>query len=77
MKGGVKMLDSEKLKERVGASGLKKTFIAEQLGITYAGYNLKEKGDNEFTASEIQKLQKLLNLNDRDTKRIFFAGIVD
>lgn len=71
------MLNSEKLKERIGASGLKKAFIAEQLGITYAGYNLKEKGDNEFTASEIQKLQKLLNLNDKDTRRIFFADNVD
>ena len=65
------MIDTERLKSKISESGLKKGYIAEQLGITYAGFNLKETGKSEFTASEIQKMRKLLSLSDRDVKSIF------
>ena len=71
------MLNSELLKNRINDSGLKKKFIAEQLGITYQGYYLKENGINEFTASEIQGVKKLLALTDKDVKAIFFSEKVD
>lgn len=67
------MVKTEELRSKISESGLKKGYIAEQLGITYAGYALKEKGQNEFTASEIQALRKILSLSDRDVKRIFLS----
>lgn len=66
-------MDKALLKAKVSASGLKKGFIAEQLGISRAGYGLKENGRNEFTASEIQTMRKLLNLSDREVRVIFLS----
>lgn len=66
-------MDKDLLKGKVSESGLKKCFIAEQLGISRAAYGLKENGRNEFTASEIQTMRKLLNLSDRDVRVIFLS----
>lgn len=67
------MLNSDLLRDKITESGLKKSFIAEKLGITTSGFYLKENGKNEFTASEIKALRELLSLSDKDTKTIFFA----
>lgn len=66
-------MDKALLKAKVSESGLKKGFIAEQLGISRTGYGLKENGRNEFTASEIQTMRKLLNLSDREVRVIFLS----
>lgn len=66
-------MDNELLKAKITESGLKKGFIAEQLGITRTGYRLKENGRNEFTASEIQTMRRLLNLSDREVRVIFLS----
>lgn len=67
------MTDTEKLGEVIRNSGLKKTFIAEKLGITYQGYAKKESGKSEFLASEISVLKDLLNLSNKEVSEIFLS----
>lgn len=65
------------LKDKVERSGLKKTFIASQLGLSLQGYLPKESGRREFTASEVGMLKQLLSLSDTEVRLIFFASEVD
>ena len=71
------MTNTELLEAKIKASGLKKNYIAEQLGITYQGFYMKLIGKNEFIGSEIQKLTNLLNISDKEIKPIFFNQQVD
>lgn len=68
------MTDTKRLKSIVEQSGLKKTFIAEKLGITYQGYFKKENGKSEFLASEIAVMKDLLNLSTKDVNDIFLLS---
>ena len=68
------MIDKEKLNLRIEESGLKRHFIAEQMGISYMGFYKKVKGTNEFKASEIAKLKSLLNLSSMDVDEIFLQS---
>lgn len=65
------MTDMTLLKDVIRKSGLKKTYLAEALGLSYQGFLNKLNGANEFTASEIGILKKVLNLSDKDVVRIF------
>lgn len=67
------MTDSLRLKKTIKASGLKKKFIADQLGVSYSGYLSKENGITEFYASEISIIKGLLNLSDEEVTMIFFS----
>lgn len=71
------MTDRELLKSLISKSGLKRSYIAEQLGITYQGFKLKLDGKNEFVESEMRTLSDLLRLTKTDRERIFFAKNVD
>ena len=44
------MTNVEKLRELIEASGLKRGYIAERLGLTFAGFRKKANGENEFVA---------------------------
>lgn len=67
------MTDTERLKEIVKESGLKKSFIASKLGITYQGYLKKEDGKSEFLAKEISIMKDLLRLTPKETAEIFLS----
>lgn len=67
------MTDTARYKALVADSGLKKKYIAERLGLTYAGYLKKENGDNEFVASELGILKGIFGLSDRDVGAIFLG----
>ncbi|MCI6239495.1 MAG: helix-turn-helix domain-containing protein [Lachnospiraceae bacterium] len=71
------MTNSKLLREYINRSGLKRTFVAKKLGLSYQGYLNKESGKSEFTQSEIQDLCDLLLITARDKERIFFAKEVD
>ena len=71
------MTDSELLKEKIKKSGYKMKYVAAMLGISYYGFFKKLTNDNEFKASEIQKLCELLGIEGEDKERIFFANNVD
>lgn len=67
------MTDSNKLKGIIESSGLKKTFIAKELGLSYQGYLKKENGRSEFMANEISILKDLLRLSNKDVSDIFLS----
>jgi hypothetical protein len=72
------MTDVKLLNEKIDASGLKRNFIAKQLGITPQGFHLKTSGKNEFTSSQIQKMCDLLRITtQKEIKAIFFSQAVD
>lgn len=66
-------MTSEKLADVVDKSGLKKTFIADKLGITYQGYLNKEKGKYDFTSKEIAIMRDLLHLTNKEVMEIFLS----
>lgn len=67
------MTNTALLDEYINKSGYKKSYIANALGITRAGFFLKCTNKNEFKASEIEALCKLLNIGITDRIKIFFA----
>ena len=67
------MTDHVKLQEIVKNSGLKKSFIAEKMGITYQGYIKKESGKSQFLANEIAVLKDLLRLTNKEVTDIFLS----
>lgn len=71
------MTDKKRLKTVIEKSGLKISFIAEQLGISRAGLFKKLNNDNEFKVSEVYKMQKILGMSDKDRDSIFFANCVE
>lgn len=58
------MTNTKKLNEVIKKSGLKKKYIAEQLGRTPNALALKIDGTNEFTCGEVSKLCRILNITD-------------
>lgn len=56
------MTDSEALNKVIENSGLKLTFIARALKLSREGFYKKLNNQTEFKASEIVKMQEILNL---------------
>lgn len=67
------MTDTALLEMYIDKSGYKKSFISKALNISAYALALKINGKNEFKASEINTLCKLLNIGVKDRMRIFFA----
>ena len=55
-------------------SGLKLTFIARALKLSREGFYKKLNNQTEFKASEIVKMQEILNLSNEQRDKIFFAN---
>ena len=70
------MTDRKLLEAKIKQKGLKKYFLAEQLGVSRATFSALLNNDTEFKASQIHKLCELLDINDEETMRsIFFAQV--
>lgn len=67
------MTNTALLERYVAKSGYKKSYIAEQLGLTTYGFMLKVNNKSEFKASEMTILCELLKINTKDKEAIFFA----
>ncbi|WP_276813107.1 hypothetical protein [Faecalibaculum rodentium] len=67
------MTDTFELEKRLRMKGITKHAAAEFLGLTPYGFGLKVKNRNEFKASEIAKLQSLLEISQEDVQNIFFC----
>ncbi len=68
------MTDTIKLEDKIAASGLKKNYIAEQMGITRFTLHNKVTGKTEFNATEIKSLCNVLGIEDlREREDIFFS----
>lgn len=68
------MTDTERLRKIISKSGLKYSYIAEKIGLTYQGFKNKIENKNLFNVEEVDKLCKLLDITDIYQKEeIFFA----
>ena len=68
------MTDSEALNKVIENSGLKLTFIARALKLSREGFYKKLNNQTEYKASEIVKMQEILNLSNEQRDKIFFAN---
>ena len=68
------MTNTERLRKIISNSGLKYSYIAEKIGLTYQGFKNKIENKNLFNVEEVDKLCKLLNITDVYQKEeLFFA----
>lgn len=68
------MTDSEALRKLIESRGLKMKYVADYLGLSAYGLQLKVDNKREFKTSEVAALCDLLEINSLMTKeRIFFA----
>lgn len=77
-KGGDNMNNSKLLNKKIDESGKKKSYLAEKVGLSRAGfYNCVNNKDNcEFRASQIDILCKELNITSlTERQAIFFAKV--
>lgn len=65
-------MNIEVLKKIIKKKGLKLSYIAEKLELSYTSIRKKMCGEVEFKASEISKLKAILNLGDKEINLIFF-----
>lgn len=72
------MTNTELLNQEIKNSGLKKSWIANQLELSTFGFQKKVNNETQFKAGEIQKLCELLNITSlRQKDEIFFNSNVD
>lgn len=72
------MVNTKLLNKKIEESGLKKEYIANQIGITRAGFYKKATNGSEFTTGEVATLCKLLSITKLTEKEsIFFAEEVN
>lgn len=57
------MTDTMALKELIARNGLKMKFVAEYLGLSPYGFQLKVENKQEFKTSEVAALCELLKIN--------------
>lgn len=67
------MTKSPLLLTKINDSGLKLSYIAANIGLSYAGLRKKLDGETDFKASEIVALSDLLNLSKSDRDYIFLS----
>ena len=71
------MVDLTALNARVCASGIKRSVIASELGISAPTLRRKLRGATSITANDIDALGRVLNLSRQDVSKIFFARQVN
>lgn len=68
------MTNSKELMKLIHDQGLKLKFVAEKLGLSPYGLNLKISNKNEFKTSEVAALCELLGITSlREKEKIFFV----
>ena len=65
-------MNSVLLEEKMKSSGLKYSYIADQLGISPQGFIKKRKGQIPFTIREVGLMKTLLGLTNSERDKIFF-----
>lgn len=72
------MTNTVRLNNEIKKSGLKKRWIAAELGLSSYGFWRKINNENQFKAEEIKELCQLLRITSlRKKDEIFFADNVD
>lgn len=69
------MTNTKLLNEKIKSSGLKREYIAKELGITRQSFTMKINNESFFNQPQIQKLCDILNITSLSEKdMIFFAN---
>lgn len=71
------MTDTAKLEEYIKKSGKKKSYLAEKLGLSPAGFLNCRNNEAEFTATQIQILCAELNIRTLTERHAVFFAQVD
>jgi DNA-binding Xre family transcriptional regulator len=66
------MANVKKLNALIDYKGVKKIWLADQLGITPQTLIYKLNGINDFKLQEVNTLCKVLNIDEKEAKQIFF-----
>ena len=66
------MIDRQRLRELVHASGYKQKYLAQALGISPGALQNKLAGRSEFKLGEAQRLSFLLGLSPEEQARCFW-----
>lgn len=70
------MTNTELLEQKITESGKKKMYLAEKIGLSYAGFRNCVTNKAEFKASQIDILCEELNITSlREKEAIFFAKV--
>lgn len=60
------------LESVINEKGIKKSFVADKIGISRQSFYLKLNGEREFSQKEIAGLRDVLGLSDKQFLSIFF-----
>lgn len=71
------MTNTAELIKAIEESGLKRTYIAARLNLSYQGFLNKLNNKTQFISTEIYELKEMLNLSTDRTMDIFFSPDVD
>ena len=72
------MTDTEALEELIQSKGIKYSYLADCLGISYQALRNKMSNKSEFKGSEILILSEILDIRSmEEQKRLFFKQYVD
>ena len=71
------MTDTKRLNELIRTAGLKKSYIAKEMGLSVKGLWMKITNRTDFKSGEIKKLAELLGMTNEIRDAIFFADAVD
>lgn len=67
------MTNTDLLEQKIKESGKKITYLAEKVGLSYAGFRNCVTNKAEFKATQIHILCDELGIDLKEMKRIFFA----
>lgn len=66
--------DTDALKEKISASGIKIGFLCEKLALSRQGFNKKINGKTAFKVAEVFVLCVLLSISDEEKEKIFLPS---
>ena len=75
LKGGTRVTNVKLLEELIQRSGLKKGYLAKEIGVSRSTFHSLLNNKAEFKTSQVKTLCRLLNIKeDKTIKAIFFAS---
>lgn len=66
-------VDLTALKKEIKRANMSYSNMAEKLGITRSAFSKKMSGVNDFKASQVWEIKKILNLSGEKAEQIFFT----
>lgn len=66
------LVNTQGLVDKINSSGLKKSYIADELGITVQNFALKVNNKSDFRLEEVKTLCKLLGINSKSERKDIF-----